>query len=58
MKILPEVEIPNAICRFQNYTQSFEWLNLIIWLFAIWGLLHFAFWVFQLIRINYMGEQK
>ena len=37
MKIFPEIVIPNAICKFDNYTQSFEWLQLLIWIFAILG---------------------
>jgi len=50
MKILPELTIPNAICKFDNYTQSFEWLTLIIWVLALIGLLWILFTIIQWYR--------
>ncbi len=55
MELLPAIEIPKFVCRFDNYVQSIEIIQnlvyiFVIWGLAIWGLLHFIFWILQLIR--------
>ncbi len=56
MKVFPELEIPNAICRFENYTQSFEWLQILIWFLALWGLSHLVMVFYSYFRCG--GDSK
>jgi hypothetical protein len=50
--IFPELIIPNFICKFENYTQSFSQIQLLIYVFAIWGFLHLLYFIFSIIRIG------
>jgi len=50
MKLFPTIELPKFVCRFDNYTQSTEIIQILIYLFAMWGLLHLIFYIYQMIR--------
>ena len=52
MNLFPtiELELPKFVCKFDNYTQSTEVIQILIYLFAIWGILHFFFWLYQMFR--------
>ena len=46
------IEIPKFICRFENYTQSVEFIQIMIYIFAIigllvgcWGVVRFLYWL-------------
>lgn len=43
MNVIPSIDIPNMVCRFDNYTQDFPAIGLIIYLFATIGLLFILF---------------
>jgi len=38
MKLFPEIEIPNLICRFDNYTQSSSFIQILIYILGFIGL--------------------
>jgi len=38
MELFPKIEIPNLICRFDNYTQSITIIDILIYVLAFIGL--------------------
>ena len=50
MNLFPQIELPKFVCKFDNYVQSTEVIQILIYLFAILGVLYFSFWIYQMFR--------
>lgn len=57
MKLFPEIELPRFMCRFENYTQSFEIIQILIYLFAFWGLFHLVMTLWSWFRYGKGGKE-
>lgn len=54
MKIFPEIEIPDLICRFDNYTQSTSFIQIITYILSFIGLIGLIFLLYK--NISFIND--